>query len=378
MATQPIALAHVASVDLFVRRARAVRPDFAPGAADLAIAADIVRSVDGIPLAIELAAARVAVLSPAQIRERLAAPLDVLVHTSDHGRHSSMRRTITDSVDQLDEADRLCLSRCTIFRGGFALAAAEKILGPVLPRLEALCARSLVRAAPTGDGEMRFSLYETIRELAGERLDDAERGALAERHGRAFAALGVSLARPVASGEKILARRRLERDLDNLLFAHANAVERAGREPDSDGATVALQLALTLEWVLQVRGLPLERLRVLDAAIAVAHGPRAEVAEAHLARSRAHQDLGEFEAVRRDLDVAQRLAGESRQPLVQALACARLGEVVELTGATGEARRLFEQALARLHDISGLAGGPPRRGPGSPAPRSYRRREGNL
>ena len=356
--TDLAALLNVESVDLFVRRARAVRPDFAPTPGDAGALADVVRLADGIPLAIELAAARASILSLAQIRDRMAAPLDALMRRDDGGRHGSMRRAIDDSYVQLGDTERRCFAACAVFRGGFTLEAAERVMGPVLPELDALSARSLLRARASdeqgGGAGMRLSLYETIREYASERLLELgpEAATLAARHCRYFAAFGTSLAAGVAMTGDAAARRRLESDLENLLVAHDRAIEEARLRPSGDGAGLAIALALSLEPVLVPRGLPLLRLRLLDGAIAAARLQEPPIAralaEALLTRGRAHRDAGDFEAARRDLDEGLALARANAFPLLEALAHVRAGELVELKGATGEARRLFDLALERL------------------------------
>ena len=339
------ALAAVPSVDLFLRRARAVRPGFATSAGDLAVAADVARSLDGIPLAIELAAARAAVLTPAQIRARLTTPLDVLAQRDDGGRHASMRRAIGDSYAQLRDADKACLARCAFFRGGFTFDAAERVIGPALAEIEALAGRSLVRASEEPDGGVRFSMYETIREFALEQLSPDEHAEIARAHCRTFAEIGGARASTFA--ERRRERAALERELDNLTLAHATAEAWAAREPEGGAPALLLSLALSLDAVLAARGLPLERRRALDAAIARG-APGAPRVHALVARGRAWHELGGFDRAREDLGAACDAARAIDDAALEALASVRLGEVVELAGSTVDAQRLFAHALLLL------------------------------
>jgi predicted ATPase len=324
------------------------------------VAAEIARSLDGIPLAIELAAARAAVLSPAQIRARLTAPLDVLAQRDDGGRHASMRRAIGDSYAQLRDADKACLARCAFFRGGFTLDAAERVIGPALAEIEALAGRSLLRASDEPDGGVRFSMYETIREFALERLSPDEQAEIARAHCRTYAEIGEARATLFAARRR--ERAALERELDNLMLAHATAEAWAAREPAGDAPALLLSLSLALDAVLAAHGLPLERRRALDAALATRAGGVAATGRgagvslrvrALVARGRAWHELGGFDRAREDLGAACDVARAIDDAALEALASLRLGEVVELSGSTADARRLFAHALLLL------AGTPP-------------------
>src|SRR5262249_35782612 len=143
------------AVRLFLQRARLVRRGWSPANAELCTLGDIVRRLEGSPLAIELCATRLSTLGTAQVLERLAQPLDLLTDGahSAPGRHSSLRAAIDVSWQLLDPACREVLARCAVFRGGFDLAALGPMLAPLMERdvraplmlLEELCDRSLVR-----------------------------------------------------------------------------------------------------------------------------------------------------------------------------------------------------------------------------------------
>ena len=158
------------AVSLFLERARAVRPDFQPDEADLDAIAEICGHLDDLPLAIELAAARVKLLSPTTMLARLERRLELLTSGSRDApaRHRALRDTIGWSVELLDDDEKALFRRLSVFVGGCTLEAVEDVCGGDLDALGSLVDKSLVRA----DGE-RFGMLETIREYAGELLDES-------------------------------------------------------------------------------------------------------------------------------------------------------------------------------------------------------------
>ena len=173
-----------AAVALFVERARSVAPRFSVDAADEAIAVvEICRRLDGIPLAIELAASRMASMTAAEVRDRLDHRFRLLVGPR-RGleRHQTLRHAVAWSYDLLDDAEKALLDRCSVFAGGFDLDSACAVAGSdddvdnyaVLDLLDALVRKSLM-VADRSSGRTRFSMLETIRQFADEQL--AARGA---------------------------------------------------------------------------------------------------------------------------------------------------------------------------------------------------------
>jgi predicted ATPase len=184
---QEVPLAPLASADavrLLLERGRAVRPGFAPDAAGTAALAEVARRLDGIPLALELAAARLRLLSPAQLlarlSDRLDRPLDLLAGPVDlPDRQRTLRATIEWSYGLLTAPERELLERLSVFTGGFGLVGAEAVgAGPAVPdvldTLSSLLTHSMVTAAGEVDGDPRFRLLDTVRAYARERL--AEHG----------------------------------------------------------------------------------------------------------------------------------------------------------------------------------------------------------
>jgi non-specific serine/threonine protein kinase len=186
------------AVQLFVQRAQAVSPSFCLTSANRAAVVQICRRLDGLPLALELAAARLRVLSPGQIAARLDDRFRLLTtgNRTALPRHQTLRAAIDWSYGLLDERERQLLARLAVFRGSFALEAAEAVCAggglaasDVLDVLSALLDKSLVEMVESG-GNARYRLLETVREYAAERLDTASETAPRSReHARFFAAL---------------------------------------------------------------------------------------------------------------------------------------------------------------------------------------------
>jgi len=181
-------LAQSESVRLFVERAQTIRPEFALTAENAPLVADLCRHLDGLPLAIELASARVNVLSLRQLRERLAGRLDVLgSNTNAEARHQTLRSAIDWSYQLLSPPERLLLQRLSVFASGFTLHTVEAICSwgelesaSVLELLTSLIQKSLVAVESLDGDEARYRLLETLRQYAGEKLETS--GARAQTH----------------------------------------------------------------------------------------------------------------------------------------------------------------------------------------------------
>ncbi|MGW1542688.1 AfsR/SARP family transcriptional regulator [Streptomyces sp. NPDC002309] len=239
---------------LLADRGAAARPGFRVDD-DPEACAEICRRLDGLPLAIELAAARLRMLTPRQIADRLDDRFRLLTSGSRTvlPRQQTLRAVVDWSWDLLDEDEREVLRRLSVFAGGCDLAAAEAVCGPAaLDALGSLVDKSLVVAAPTAGGEMRYRLLETVAEYAGERLDEAGGRRATERahltHYRELARTSDPLLRGPG---QLAAIERLEREYENLRTALRHAVaERDEQE--------ALCLVLSLLWYWQMRDLRIE------------------------------------------------------------------------------------------------------------------------
>ena len=167
-----------AAVSLFVERARSVAPRFSMEKPhEAAAVVEICRRLDGIPLAIELAASRMASMTAGEVRDRLDQRFRLLVDSRRGlSRHHTLRHAVAWSYDHLDDAEKALLDRCSVFSGGFDLQSACAVAGSddrdeyvVLDRLDALVRKSLL-LADRSSGRTRFSMLETIRQFAEEQL----------------------------------------------------------------------------------------------------------------------------------------------------------------------------------------------------------------
>jgi predicted ATPase/DNA-binding CsgD family transcriptional regulator len=170
------------AVRLFVDRARSGRPGFDLGADNATSVVAICRRLDGMPLAIELAAARVATLTPGEIMARLDDRLQFLTGGSRTAaeRHQTLRATLDWSYELLDADERTLLQRLSVFAGAFRPDSAEEVCGfapllhdDVVDRLARLANKSVVQAEPDAGGRMRYRLLETVRDYAAQKLDIA-------------------------------------------------------------------------------------------------------------------------------------------------------------------------------------------------------------
>ncbi|MFK0279396.1 BTAD domain-containing putative transcriptional regulator [Streptomyces sp. NPDC090499] len=218
---------------LLAERGAAARPGFTvdADAGTAAACAEICRRLDGLPLAIELAAARLRMLTPRQIADRLDDRFRLLTSGSRTvlPRQQTLRAVVDWSWDLLDAGERAVLGRLSLFAGGCDLAAAEAVCGPAaLDALGSLVDKSLVVAAPSGEaagGGMRYRLLETVSEYAGERLDESGERAAAERahltYYRELARTNEPLLR--GAGQRA-AIARLQLEYENLRTALRHAI----------------------------------------------------------------------------------------------------------------------------------------------------------
>ncbi|MFE0478767.1 ATP-binding protein, partial [Streptomyces tendae] len=272
-------LSEPAALRLLADRGAAARPGFRVDADEesAAACAEICRRLDGLPLAIELAAARLRMLTPRQIAERLDDRFRLLTSGSRTvlPRQQTLRAVVDWSWDLLDADEREVLGRLSVFAGGCDLAAAEAVCGPAaLDALGSLVDKSLVVATPvtdrlSGDG-MRYRLLETVAEYAGERLDETGgRAAAARAHLTYYRELARTTDPLLRGPRQLAAIERLEREYENLRTALRHAVaERDEQE--------ALCLALSLVWYWQMRDLRVEARNWFVEVMALGPDPFAE------------------------------------------------------------------------------------------------------
>ncbi|SDP51818.1 Predicted ATPase [Streptomyces sp. cf386] len=250
---------------LFAERAAAVRPDAAAALRDerderdKGAVAEICRRLDGLPLAIELAAARLRLLTPRQIADRLDDRFRLLTSGSRTvlPRQQTLRAVVDWSWDLLDEGERTVLREMSVFAGGWDLAAAEAVCtGPTADLIGALVDKSLIVATPCerdGSDGMRYRMLETIHEYAVERAAEfPELRLAAERRHRAWVRALVDEADPLLrSADQLPWISRLETELDNIRAA----LDRALLAGDEPGAT---SIALAMGWFWWLRNYRVE------------------------------------------------------------------------------------------------------------------------
>jgi predicted ATPase/class 3 adenylate cyclase len=244
------------SVALFVERAMAVRPDFAVDNANAPAVAEICVRLDGLPLAIELAAARVRVLSPQAIMERLGDRLKLLSGGSRDlpERQQTLRGAIAWSHDLLEAADQRVFARFSVFAGGGTLDAVERVVfdpgeaSDALDAMASLADKSLVRQESEPDGEPRFRMLSTIREYAAEKLGErGEADELANRHADWVVGLVEDGAGTVFGPDQKAILDRYEREHDNIRAALARAL-------DDGHAEIAMRILAACWRFWQMRG----------------------------------------------------------------------------------------------------------------------------
>ncbi|MFJ6393572.1 BTAD domain-containing putative transcriptional regulator [Streptomyces sp. NPDC091972] len=250
---------------LFAERAVAVRPDADAVLADREAVAEICRRLDGLPLAIELAAARLRLLTPRQIADRLDDRFRLLTSGSRTvlPRQQTLRAVVDWSWELLDERERTLLREVSVFAGGWDLEAAEAVCtGPAAELLGALVDKSLIVATPGGrdaSGGMRYRMLETIHEYAAERAAERpELRAAAELRHRAWVRALVEEAEPeLRSARQLPWISRLETELDNIRAAFDRTLV-AGDE------TEATALALGMGWFWWLRNYRREGISWVD------------------------------------------------------------------------------------------------------------------
>jgi predicted ATPase/transcriptional regulator with XRE-family HTH domain len=363
-ATTPIVgldqFASVPAIALFVERAEASQPDFTMTAENVAAVAAVCRRLDGLPLAIELAAARVKVLPPQALLARLEHRLPLLTGGGRDlpARQRTMRDAIAWSYDLLLPEEQALFRRLAVFAGGFTLDGAEAVAAPVdrlavLDSVAALVEQSLVRQMPGTNDEPRFRMLETVREFAMERLTSSgEADDARQRHAEHFLRLSANL----AQGRTILMDQA---SLTSVVADHDN-VRLALAWFDEHGEIDALlQLSSLLYGLWFGRGLYREGLQWVERALErSSHGASPALVRALdgaglLAilqgdNARGEQSLAKAEALARELD----------NP-------ALIGETLAYSAFLAYRRREFARAEELLDEARRTLDGQAERAPGA-------------
>ena len=266
-------LSQFEAVALFIERARSVRPDFEITNDNAPAVAEICIRLDGLPLAIELAAARIRIFSPQAMLARLEHRLGLVAGGSRDlpERQQTLRGAIAWSHDMLDEPERALFASLSAFVNGAGLDAIERLCtsdaaADPLDALTSLVEKSLVRQSSGVDGEPRFGMLETIREFGVEQaIARGDWDELRRRHAAYFLELAEASAGTVMGSSKRQTLDRLAQENDNLRAALRWAI-------DADAAELALRMASALWRFWQMRGHLQEGRERLDEALALPHG----------------------------------------------------------------------------------------------------------
>jgi predicted ATPase len=247
-----------ASIQLFVQRARDVRPNFALTAENAAAVAEICRRLDGLPLAIELAAARTRLLTPAALLKRLTISLDVLGQGARDlpERQQTLHNAITWSYNLLDPVRQRLFRRLAVFVSGWTFEAAEVVCnadgaldGDMFDHMVMLVDNSLIKRGETASGEPRFSLLQTMRDYALTSLSEgSEETDLHRRHAEYFLSVAIEGDRQLRGADQLAWLDRLEMERDNFRAAYEWCLAQPDRIDD------AVQLSTALGWFWYVRG----------------------------------------------------------------------------------------------------------------------------
>ncbi len=357
------AVAAAPAVALFVARAQAIAPGFRLTPENAPAVAAICARLDGLPLAIELAAARARVLSPAALLARLEPRLPLLTAGArdDDPRHRTLRDTIAWSYDLLDGEEQCLFRWLAVFAGGSTLEAAEAVCGPahgaapaVLDTVELLADMHLVCLTDEA-GERRLRMLETIREYAWERLvASGEVEAARQRHAAHYLAFAEAAEPHLAGPAAAVWLQRVEREHDNL----RGALHWCAADPRR--ARLWCRLAGALTWFWSLRGYASEGRGWLQGALARCRPPKSGERPGRVRdRAKAVYGVGALALAQGDLAVARprleeslrvfRAAGERRRV---ASALHLLGLIDTLQGNAAHARPRYEESLSLYRALS--------------------------
>lgn len=331
-------LARSPSVALFLDRARSARPDFQLTASNRADVVSLCERLDGIPLALELAAARAQVLTPGQILDRFDQRLDILTSRAKGERHKSLRNAIDWTYSMLPDDLQTAFRRLSVFRGGWDEQAAETVLdSPVtLDLLADLREVSLVSSFEDSGGAMRFHMLETLRDYARKAADEAEWSESRERHCRAFVDRVEHCESKLEGKEQVAVLNGLEADRANIAAAVEWAIENSK-------ADLALRICAAAWRFWHLKSHISEGRSLCRAALAIEGGGAVLRARAMNGNGRLAYLQGDYEESRTLHQEAIRLGGH--EPTVRAMSLNALGAVAYETGQYPEAVRLFEESL---------------------------------
>jgi predicted ATPase len=362
----PGSLSSYSSTQLFLQRAQSIRPDFQINRENAPAVTEILQQVDGLPLAIELASARIRLLSPEALLPRLEHRFDVLRGgTRDlPARQRTLYGAIEWSYGLLSEDDQRLFRRLSVFNDGWDIEAAEAVCGGegeqgVFEGLESLLDNNLIVSPEDADGDLRLRMLGTIREFALERLKECgEAEAILARHARFFLRLVQQADAELSGPAQQSWFQRLKIEGNNVRAARSWALERHDVE-------FLLRLCVALARFADVRGYYREGRAWVEGALAMSAEGGSQGQVPPDLRARSLRAAGLMAYAQRDLPAAQRYFRESLA-LFQELGessdtaslLADLGKVAMTRGDRDHARDLYNKVLAlrrEQNDIQGIA-----------------------
>ena len=363
------ALSQYEAVELFIERALSVKADFAVTNDNAPAVAEICYRLDGLPLAIELAAARIKLLTPQAILKRLSSRMKLLTLGSRDlpARQQTIRGAIDWSNDLLEESEKILFRRLSIFVGGSTLDGAEEVCNgaddlelDILDGMASLVDKSLIKQEEV-EGESRFLMLETIREYGLEQLrQSGEETAIRQNHADFFLTLAEGAESKLQGPDQVEWLNRLEVEYDNL-----KAVLELSSEETGEKAEVGLRLAGALWRFWLVRGYLSEGSRWLEGVLSASKSPSDTTPAKALWRAKALNGAGSLAQRQGDFARANTLLEESLATFREvgdkggiAIALRNLGLVALWQDDNDQAATLFGESLAlflELGDKGGIA-----------------------
>jgi len=352
-------VAQAESVRLFVERARLAEPAFQLDPANAEAVAEICRRLDGLPLALELAAARVGVLSPSQIVKRLADRFSLLAASqrSTPSRHHTLKATLEWSYELLPPAERCLFARLSAFIGTFNMEAVEAVCGiePLRPAellegLGMLIDKSLVAATGEFRGEVRYRFLESTRAFASEMLS-AERDSeiILERHARLYASIALEAGRRLAGPDASDWIDLVMEEMDNMRAALEWALVKDRQ--------LAFSMCASLAGYWDLRGWIYEARHWLQRALERdGDPPSAERAAALAAAGMLAYRQADYADATRRFDESLAIAEEAGDKVLSARALAGLGDVHVILGALDQAVARYQASLDLYREMDDLVG----------------------
>jgi transcriptional regulator with AAA-type ATPase domain/predicted ATPase/Tfp pilus assembly protein PilF len=371
---KPEELAKFDAVQLFTERANLAHYSFTLDEKSAPAVAEICNVVEGMPLALELAAARVSIMKPEQMVARLVHKFDFLRSTRRdlNERQRSLLATIEWSYNLLSEAEQRAFALLGAFKGGWFLEAAERVLGPGLPKgtavldvIQSLRDKSLIRSWDTTT-ETRFGMYDAIADFAQRKLVDTigadERYALMRRHAEYFTLYAEYWDKQIFTGNELEGCDRLEIELENLFEAQewlsaclAGEKSTCEEQERNELREWLARSVLAAAHIMRVRG-PLQERVPRQSAAAQALGPGDSESRARLLAvlASAHADNGDWQKGDEVAQAALEMARRVGSVRVEALALIQQGWLLSARGEMAKARERYELVIPMFAAIGDL------------------------